>query len=76
MGKQRLYVSCKLENVTNLRLPADDDWYFILQCTNCGLNTENEVYFNPVEETEMEVRLVFIFTSFLKILKIFMNTQI
>ncbi|CAI2381229.1 unnamed protein product [Moneuplotes crassus] len=54
MGKTKLYVSCRLENVDNLRLPGDDDWYFILQCGNCGMNTDTEVYFNPVEEIEME----------------------
>mmetsp|Transcript_739 Transcript_739/g.878 ORF Transcript_739/g.878 Transcript_739/m.878 type:complete len:157 (+) Transcript_739:14-484(+) len=54
MGKIKLYATCKLENVTNLRLPEDDDWYFILKCSQCGAETENEVYFNKIEEHEME----------------------
>ena len=55
MGKQSIVLTCRLENVTNLRLPGDEDWYFILQCGQCGEKTDNEIYFNPVEVLEIEV---------------------
>ena len=55
MVKQIVKLVCKLENVTNLRLPDDEDWYFILQCGQCGEKTSNEIYFNSIEELEMQV---------------------
>ena len=55
MGKQTLMLWCRLENVDNLRLPSDMDWHFILQWSQWGEKTDNEIYFNPIEELDIEV---------------------
>ena len=53
MGKQTLVLRCRLENVDELHLPKDEEWCFIMSCSQCG-EKAGEQYFNAVEEYEME----------------------
>lgn len=54
MGKIDLQIACNLENLTNLDMPKDEEWYFKTECINCHEKSENPIYFTLAEVTQMQ----------------------
>ena len=64
MGIFEVQICAQLENVTEVNLPPDEDWHFVvvfssvnacfvqLECSHCREQSE-EVYFNLLDEKEM-----------------------
>jgi len=36
MVRLDLQISCNLENLREISLPADENWYFTTKCTHCN----------------------------------------
>ena len=49
MGKIDLQISCKLDNVRDLLLSEDEEWWFTTKCTNCQEANNTKIYFTLME---------------------------
>ena len=53
MGKITLEVCCNLENLKQIEIPADAEWYFKTKCNTCQ-EESGIIFFNLVDKVEME----------------------
>lgn len=49
MVRLDLQVSCNMENLREVSLPADEDWYFTTKCTHCNEISDQKIYFKLTE---------------------------
>ena len=54
MVKLEVHICATLENINDLHLTDEDDWNFRVKCTNCDQDFENTIYFNLVDQLEIE----------------------
>jgi hypothetical protein len=54
MGKIDLRIKANLENVTEVFLSPDEDWYFEVSCTTCGEAHDKKIYFVLSEVQDMQ----------------------
>lgn len=53
MVKFDLQISCKLENVKDLMLPEDEEWWFTTRCSNCQEPSNTKIYLTPMDVFEV-----------------------
>ena len=54
MGLLELQICAQLDNVNKLYLPPGEDWHFKVKCTACNEENPNIIYFNLVQQSEIE----------------------
>lgn len=53
MGKIDLQIKCRLENLDELAMKPDDDWYFVTECSHCHERSDNKIYFTLSEVQDL-----------------------
>lgn len=49
MVRLDLQIACNMENLREISLPADEDWYFTTKCTHCNETSDQKIYFKLIE---------------------------
>ena len=54
MVKLDLQVAARLENLSEISLHPDEDWYFTTKCGKCGEINPNKIHFKLVDLQELQ----------------------